>query len=73
MSVIRLTPEARPYLRGAIGQHGRVTLPLEIPEAADRPGNAGTLIEIKYKIDAMANVEVQLWIDGVPADRSPRV
>jgi len=70
MAVIRLTDEARPYLLGAVGQHGHVTLPLEIPESPGRPGNAGTLVEIRYKVDPQAHLQVQLWIDGVPADRS---
>ena len=66
-----LTPEARPYLVRAAGQHGRVTVPLQIPEAAEGlsvPGNPGTFVELEYEVTPTGGLIVRPWIDGAPAD-----
>jgi hypothetical protein len=63
-----ITGMAREYLRGAAGQTGCAVLPLEIPEAVGRPGNPGTLVELRWEIGQDGSLEVRPWIDGVPAD-----
>lgn len=63
-----ITGVAREYLRGAAGQKGRVTLPLDIRAAEGQLGNAGTLVELAYEIGPNGSLEVHPWIDGIPAD-----
>ncbi len=63
-----MSGETRPFLVGAAGQRGRVTVPLTVPASSDWPGNPGTLVELEYEVTPVGGLQVRLWIDTMPAD-----
>lgn len=68
--VTRVRPAARACLQRAAGQHGRVELPARIENAYQdgqiQPCNAGTLVEIAWRVKQSGAIELQGFIDGVP-------
>lgn len=65
---LQVASQARPYLIGAAGQRGHVTLPLAIPASPDWPGNPATMVELRWEVTPAGGLIVQPWIDGIPAD-----